>query len=221
MTDEEAVINEAEQVVNDEMERRQAHQIKEHQAMMPFLASYATDSIAQADRDPNGIHLFVLQQASEGDVNKADNPLGMALEESTVGEMIPWFTFPDIAEATSSMSTPVSAVLFNEVRKQRSTAASGIAVYLKVSDKVQFLYCAGKLTVTQIQPNGDPMTKTAVIGQQDPHEFFQTLPITVEQKALIGALVSMAEMGKFLETQQPETYKLMLKRTIDDLESDE
>lgn len=221
MTDEEAVINEAEEVLKESMEKRHLEQIKEHQAMMPHLSVYARDVIAQRGDDPNGVHLFVIQQGNESDKANAHNPLNMASDESTVGELHPWFTFPDILTATDNMASPTSAILWNEVRKQRSSSGNGIAMYVKVSDKVQVLYCAGKLTVTQVLANGDPMTKTARLVGTDPHEFFETLSLSKAEKALCGSLISMAEMGRFIENEHPETYKLMLKRTTDELESDE
>lgn len=221
MTDEEAVINEAEEVLKEAVEQKHMAQIKEHQAMMPHLVTYARDVIAQTGKDPNGVHLFVIQQASERDSDRCHNPLNMSLDDSTTGEFVPWFTFPDIEIATHNMASPTSAILWNEVRKQRSSSGNGIAVYVRVSDKVQVLYCAGKLTVTKVVANGDPMTKTARISNSDPHEFYDSLGLSLNEKALCASLLSMAEMGRFMESDMPDTYRLILKRTTDELESDE
>lgn len=221
MTDDEAVVNDAEAIISEAIEQGHLNQTKEHQAMMPYLAVYARDAIAQKGSDPNGIHLFVIQQGSDVDIKEAHNPLKMSLDDSTVGEMVPWFTFPDIHNATQNMASPTSAILWNEVRKQRSSSGNGIAVYVRVSETVQALYCAGKLTITKIVANGDPMTKTARIAETDPYEFFDTLSMSVDEKALCGSLIAMAEMGRMMESEMPDTYQLMLKRTIDGLESDE
>lgn len=222
MTNDDAILNEAEEVIKEAVERNHLSQIKEHQLMMPHLVGYANDLIAQRDTDPNGVHLFVIQE-SEKDMGQAANPLNMPFESSTTGDFVPWFTFPDIDEAHSSMSMPTSAILWNEVRKERSKPekGSGIAIYMKVNARVQVLYCAGKLTITTVAGNGDPMTKTARISETDPHEFFDSLNLAKSEKALCGSLLTMCEMGRIMERNMPDTYKLLLKRTIDEVGGDD
>lgn len=221
MTDEESIMKETEQIINDASERRHLDQIKEHQAMMPYLVSYANDIIAQKGTDPNGVHLFVIQE-SDGEREEANNPLKMSSEDSTVGDFIPWFTFPDMDEACSSMGMPTSAILWNEVRKERSKpGANGVALYVKLSDKVQVLYVAGKLTVSKVVGNGDTMTKTARIKSTDPHEFFDPLNLSDKEKELCGSLLAMCEMGSIMEKDMPDTYRLILERTRKEFGVDE
>ena len=63
------------------------------------------------------------------------------------------------------------------------------------------------------------MTKTARVDDDDPHNFFESLTgISKEEKMLCGSLMAMCEMGGIMERQQPETYKLLLKRTVSELE---
>ena len=224
MTDEEAVIKAAEETLQEAIEQSRKNQIKEHQQMMPYMVQYASELVAQSDDDPNDIHLFVITQTEDGDYDKAHNPLSMPSDpnESMVGDFTKWYSFGDLQEAIDSMGTPTSAILFNELRKQNTKPGTGMAVYAKVSDKFQMLYISGLLTVTRIQPNGDPMTKTARVDDDDPHNFFESLTgVTKDEKMLCGAVMAMCEMGGIMERQQPETYSLMLRRVRQELEGED
>lgn len=212
MTNEESVIKQAEDILQEAIEQRQNAQIKEHQQMMPYLSNYATEIIAQKGDDAAGIHLFVIQEAKQGDKDKADNPLGLTSNDTSVGDFSPWYTFTDTADAIACLSQPTSAILFNELDKQRTNPLNSKAVYLKVNDKLQMLYCAGNLTVYKMAPNGEPMTKTARIRHEEPEEFFDIINLNTEHKQLCGAIVTMCEAGKLMEKQMPDTYNLMLKR---------
>ncbi len=224
MTDEEAVIKAAEETLQEAIEQSRKNQIKEHQQMMPYMAQYASELVAQSDDDPNGVHLFVINENIDGDFDKAHNPLSMPSDpnESMVGDFTKWYSFGDLKEAIGAMGTSTSAILFNELRKQNVKPGTGMALYAKVSDKFQILYISGLLTITHIQPNGDPMTKTANVHEHDPYEFFESLgTITKDEKMVCGALMAMCEMGGIMEKQQPETYKLMLNRVRQELEGED
>lgn len=214
MTPEEQLLKETEDIVNGAAGEMSKLQTQEHQRMMPHFRQYADNMLKEQGRDTGGVHVFVIRNADEHDP-EAHNPLN--LDDGTTGHMSPMHTFDDIDQAVDHMKAMPAAVLFNEYRKSVNNQC---AVYV-VSGDIGILYCQTKLTVQKQLPNGDSLMETASIAVDHPDNFFDKLGLSVNHKMLTTAVLALYELGKVAEHNTPETYAVMVKRLMEQMESDD
>jgi len=213
-SDEEAVLNEVQQVVDNAARKARKAQSVEQVAAMPHLYRMAQDLIRkEGSYEPLGVHLLAIREAEgDNDLSKIENPLGVSPDSAMAAEFVLTHTFANVSDALDGLRSVVASILFWEASKKRPTS-----LLLVTHDNLLVNYFGRKLTVSRATIGDDMVTNHVDITDDDtePNEFFDRCSLNDSERMLVTSLMGLVETARLIERESPASYKLQCKRVED------
>jgi hypothetical protein len=213
MTDEEAVISEAEAAVREAVQRMSAEQSREQMASVPFLRQMARTIISQRDASADDdSYIFVIQSDPDKDINgpEVSNPLGLDTNSATniASELRLLGSFSNAKEAVALMTNPIASICLHEAHK-----LSPNALFAYFPKGLSIIYAGGKVTFSRHIAGDEYITNHTSIAEDDnPEAFFAKCEATEAEQEFVGALIALKESAGLLERQTPSAYKVAVDR---------
>lgn len=212
MTDEEAVISEAEAAVREAVERMSAEQSREQMASVPFLRQMARTIINERDASADDdSYIFVIQSDDSKDTSDPDvsNPLGLdtSVPTNIASELRLLGGFSNVSEAVTLMTNPIASICLHEAHK-----LSPNALFAYFPKGLSIIYAGGKVTFSRHIAGDEYITNHTSIVEDEPEAFFAKCEATEEEQRFVGALIALKESAGMLEKQTPTAYKVAVDR---------